>query len=60
MKKINEEIKFCPKCRSTNIMSDIADAWVSDYCGDCGFNSRMTGMNNNLQFPTKSKINQTK
>jgi len=53
--KENKEIKFCPRCKSENIGTEVSDAIIADYCKDCGYNSRLNDIQKNLQFPIKSK-----
>jgi predicted Zn-ribbon and HTH transcriptional regulator len=56
---MGRELKFCPKCKSTNIIVTGGDA-PQDTCQDCGFNDWKTSALTPMQFPTKQKITKKK
>lgn len=53
-----KEIKFCPKCGSEDVRIDsFPRGNITNYCGKCGFNSRLKGGQIISEFPIKSKKN---
>ncbi len=56
----NMEKRFCPKCGSENIGVDATLGGVSDYCKDCGYNNRTSGVVTVGNFPEKEKITKQK
>jgi hypothetical protein len=52
--KSGDSVKVCPKCGSENVGVEAEILAPTDFCRDCGFNSRSKDVISILQFPTKS------